>query len=114
MAILLPSLAYVSSLSTPHLPTPPGYVGARLQQTDEKPPEKQLVMNYLVVEGYREAAEHFVEESGTEAKVDLNTIQERVAIRKARPSRNVLHTKNHMVPNTRRPIQDGDVCVRMR
>lgn len=44
--------------------------------------QKKLVMNYLVVEGYREAAEHFVEESGTEAKVDLNTIEDRVAIRK--------------------------------
>eukprot|EP00903_Cladosiphon_okamuranus_P021763 g20009.t1 len=40
-------------------------------------------MNYLVMEGYREAAEHFVEESGTEAKVDLSAIEERVAIRKA-------------------------------
>lgn len=44
----------------------------------------QLVMNYLIVEGYRDAAENFVEESGTEAKVDLATIEERVAIRKAR------------------------------
>ncbi len=42
----------------------------------------QLVMNYLVAEGYRDAAEHFVQESGTEAKVDLATIEERVAIRK--------------------------------
>lgn len=43
---------------------------------------RKLVMNYLVVEGYRDAAEHFVEESGTDAKVDLTTIEERVAIRK--------------------------------
>lgn len=46
--------------------------------------KQKLVMNYLVVEGYRDAAEHFVEESGTEAKVDLSTIEERVAIRNVR------------------------------
>ena len=50
-------------------------------------------MNYLVVEGYREAAEHFVEESGTEAKVDLNTIEERVAIRKVRRHCPAQHVK---------------------
>lgn len=42
-------------------------------------------MNYLIVEGYRDAAEHFVQESGTEANVDLSTIKDRVAIRKVRP-----------------------------
>ena len=42
----------------------------------------QLVMNYLIVEGYRDAAERFLQESGTEPKVDLRTIEERVAIRK--------------------------------
>lgn len=46
----------------------------------------QLVMNYLVVEGYRDAAAHFLEESGTEPKVDLRTIEERVAIRKVGPN----------------------------
>ncbi|CAB1108506.1 unnamed protein product [Ectocarpus sp. CCAP 1310/34] len=50
----------------------------------------ELVMNYLVVEGYRDAAEHFVEESGTDAKVDLTTIEERVAIRKAMMQGNVV------------------------
>lgn len=39
-------------------------------------------MNYLIVEGYRDAAAHFLDESGTEPKVDLRTIEERVAIRK--------------------------------
>lgn len=39
-------------------------------------------MNYLIVEGYRDAAAHFLEESGTQLKVDLRTIEERVAIRK--------------------------------
>lgn len=39
-------------------------------------------MNYLIVEGYRDAAAHFLEESGTQPKVDLRTIEDRVAIRK--------------------------------
>lgn len=39
-------------------------------------------MNYLIVEGYRDAAANFLDESGTEPKVDLRTIEERVAIRK--------------------------------
>lgn len=40
------------------------------------------MMNYLIVEGYRDAAAHFLEESGTQPKVDLRTIEDRVAIRK--------------------------------
>lgn len=44
----------------------------------------QLVMNYLIVEGYQDAAERFLQESGTEPKVDLRTIEDRVAIRKVR------------------------------
>lgn len=39
-------------------------------------------MNYLIVEGYKDAAAHFLEESGTQPKVDLRTIEDRVAIRK--------------------------------
>ena len=39
-------------------------------------------MDYLIVEGYRDAAANFLVESGTEPKVDLRTIEERVAIRK--------------------------------
>lgn len=43
----------------------------------------QLVMNYLVVEGYRDAAEQFSLESGLEPTVDLQSIQERMDIRHA-------------------------------
>jgi len=40
-----------------------------------------LIMNYLVVEGYKEAAEHFASESGTPAAVNLESIEDRMAVR---------------------------------
>ena len=40
-------------------------------------------MNYLIIQGHKEAAECFREESGTEAGVDLETISDRRAIRDA-------------------------------
>ncbi|KAI9481469.1 MAG: CTLH/CRA C-terminal to lish motif domain-containing protein [Benjaminiella poitrasii] len=43
----------------------------------------QLVMNYLVVEGYKDAAEQFSLESGLAPTVDLQSIQERMDIRHA-------------------------------
>ncbi|EFA81705.1 UPF0559 protein [Heterostelium album PN500] len=43
----------------------------------------KLVMNYLVIEGYKEAADMFQKESGTKSSVDLHTIEDRMAIRSA-------------------------------
>ncbi|EGC39326.1 hypothetical protein DICPUDRAFT_52718 [Dictyostelium purpureum] len=43
----------------------------------------KLVMNFLVIEGYQEAAAKFQEESGTSSIVDLNSIADRMAIRSA-------------------------------
>eukprot|EP01095_Lingulamoeba_sp_RSL-Kostka_P005157 TRINITY_DN164_c0_g2_i3.p1 TRINITY_DN164_c0_g2~~TRINITY_DN164_c0_g2_i3.p1 ORF type:complete len:222 (-),score=67.26 TRINITY_DN164_c0_g2_i3:463-1128(-) len=43
----------------------------------------KIVMNYLIVEGYKEAAEAFVEESNTEPNCDLDDISERMKIRNA-------------------------------
>ena len=43
----------------------------------------RLVMDYLVVEGHKEAAERFQAESGTHAGLDLETIAERKAVRAA-------------------------------
>mmetsp|Transcript_11166 Transcript_11166/g.19086 ORF Transcript_11166/g.19086 Transcript_11166/m.19086 type:complete len:238 (-) Transcript_11166:379-1092(-) len=43
----------------------------------------KLVMNFLVTEGYVEAAETFENESGTSPGVDLSSIADRTAIRKA-------------------------------
>mmetsp|Transcript_17262 Transcript_17262/g.37561 ORF Transcript_17262/g.37561 Transcript_17262/m.37561 type:complete len:231 (-) Transcript_17262:378-1070(-) len=49
----------------------------------------KLVMNFLVTEGYVEAAEIFQKESGTNPGVDLESIADRTAIRKAVQSGNV-------------------------
>ncbi|KAG8365488.1 hypothetical protein BUALT_Bualt18G0110000 [Buddleja alternifolia] len=43
----------------------------------------QLVMNFLVTEGYVDAAEKFRAESGTEPDIDLATITDRMAVKKA-------------------------------
>lgn len=40
-------------------------------------------MNYLVIEGYKDAAEQFSLESGLEPTIDLESIQERMEIRHA-------------------------------
>ncbi|ORZ24716.1 CTLH/CRA C-terminal to lish motif domain-domain-containing protein [Absidia repens] len=49
----------------------------------EKQALNQLIMNYLVIEGYMEAAEQFSQESGLSPCVDLQSIQERREIRHA-------------------------------
>lgn len=43
----------------------------------------KLVMNYLSTEGYKEAAEHFAEETGTKSPIDLSTIDARMQVREA-------------------------------
>lgn len=49
----------------------------------------KLIMNFLVTEGYVDAAEKFQLESGTEPDMDLGTITDRVAVRKALQNGNV-------------------------
>ncbi|CAN4084010.1 unnamed protein product [Withania somnifera] len=49
----------------------------------------RLVMNFLVTEGYVEAAEKFRIESGTDPDIDLATITDRMAVKKAVQSGNV-------------------------
>ncbi|MCD7447373.1 Glucose-induced degradation complex subunit [Datura stramonium] len=49
----------------------------------------RLVMNFLVTEGYVEAAEKFRIESGTDPDMDLATITDRMAVKKAVQSGNV-------------------------
>lgn len=49
----------------------------------------RLVMNFLVTEGYVEAAEKFRMESGTDPDIDLATITDRMAVKKAVQSGNV-------------------------
>eukprot|EP00177_Eucheuma_denticulatum_P005362 GFKZ01009753.1.p2 GENE.GFKZ01009753.1~~GFKZ01009753.1.p2 ORF type:complete len:246 (-),score=51.76 GFKZ01009753.1:2442-3179(-) len=43
----------------------------------------KLIMNYLVIEGYKEAAEKFEEECGTPPGIDLPSISDRMATRVA-------------------------------
>ncbi|KAI8908819.1 CTLH/CRA C-terminal to lish motif domain-containing protein [Powellomyces hirtus] len=43
----------------------------------------KLVMNYLVIEGYKDAAEKFSQESGLQPGIDLSSIQDRMSIRNA-------------------------------
>ncbi|GAQ80360.1 hypothetical protein KFL_000520320 [Klebsormidium nitens] len=49
----------------------------------------KLVMNYLVTEGYVDAAEKFQLESGVKPEIDLSTITDRMTVRKAVQSGNV-------------------------
>ncbi|KAJ3296913.1 Glucose-induced degradation complex subunit [Rhizoclosmatium sp. JEL0117] len=43
----------------------------------------KLIMNYLVIEGYKDAVEKFSQESGLPPNVDLSSIEERMKIRAA-------------------------------
>lgn len=43
----------------------------------------KLIMNYLVTEGFKEAAEKFQQESGITPSLDLNTMENRIKIRDA-------------------------------
>lgn len=42
----------------------------------------ELVMNFLVHEGYKDGAECFAKESGTTAHIDTQSIDSRILIRK--------------------------------
>jgi hypothetical protein len=42
-----------------------------------------IIMDYLIISGHKEAAEKFARESGTEPKTDLSSLDERMAIRSA-------------------------------
>lgn len=49
----------------------------------------KLVMNYLVVEGYKDAAEMFEQESGTSTGINLDSITDRVEIRSSLQAGNI-------------------------
>lgn len=40
-------------------------------------------MNYLMIEGYKDAAERFASESGLQPSIDLSSIEDRMVIRNA-------------------------------
>ncbi|KAF9584655.1 hypothetical protein BGW38_005706 [Lunasporangiospora selenospora] len=43
----------------------------------------KLIMNYLIIEGYKDAAEKFSQESGAKPPVNLDSIQDRMIVRTA-------------------------------
>lgn len=43
----------------------------------------KLIMNYLIIEGYKDAAEKFSQESGAKPPVNLESIQNRMVVRTA-------------------------------
>ena len=49
----------------------------------------KLIMNYLIIQGYKDAAEKFSLETGLAPNVDLSSIQDRMSIRTAIESGNV-------------------------
>jgi hypothetical protein len=51
----------------------------------------ELIMNLLVVEGYKEAAEAFQREAGVHPGADLNVVEQRTKIREV--------------------VQQGDICA---
>ncbi|XP_071444437.1 glucose-induced degradation protein 8 homolog [Hetaerina americana] len=53
--------------------------GLHIQRADMN----KLIMNYLVTEGFKEAAEKFQQESGAKPSVDLDSLDDRIRIRDA-------------------------------
>ena len=50
----------------------------------------KLVMNYLVTEGFKDAAEKFQEEAGVNAGQDLSMLDNRISIRDSIQSGNIM------------------------
>ncbi|CAB3380190.1 glucose-induced degradation protein 8 homolog [Cloeon dipterum] len=59
--------------------------GLNINRTDMN----KLIMNYLVTEGFKEAAEKFKQESGVEPTVDLNSLDHRIRVRDAIQAGNI-------------------------
>lgn len=56
----------------------------------QKEDMNKLVMNFLVTEGFVDAAEEFRKESGTDPEIDLATITDRMAVKRAVQNGNVV------------------------
>lgn len=63
-------------------------------------------MNYLVIEGYKDAAEKFAEEAQMNIQIDLKTIEKRMNIRNA--------IQNGMVEEAVEMVNDLDPEVNIR
>jgi hypothetical protein len=73
-------------------------------------------MDYLVVEGYKDAAEHFARESGLVPQVALDSIEDRTTIRDAIYRGDIeeaIERVNDLDPDVRL-FPDATVCVSRR
>ena len=91
-----------SSTSEPHALTPVHHTATKAEWIDafeqqrlERSTLNRLIINYLVTEGFKEAAEKFAEEAGIALNnVDLNSLDERLRIREAIESGNIQEAIN--------------------
>jgi glucose-induced degradation protein 8 len=67
----------------------------------------RLVMNYLVTEGFKEAAEKFQAESGVEPSVDLSSLDNRILIREAVQNGRIQEA-THLVNQLHPELLDND------
>ncbi|XP_055390136.1 glucose-induced degradation protein 8-B homolog [Condylostylus longicornis] len=67
----------------------------------------KLIMNYLVTEGFKEAAEKFQQEAGLEPSVELSSLDDRILIRSAVQSGRVQEA-THLVNQLHPELLDND------
>ncbi|XP_035903253.1 glucose-induced degradation protein 8 homolog [Anopheles stephensi] len=67
----------------------------------------KLIMNYLVTEGFKEAAEKFQAESGVVPSVDLNSLDNRILIREA-VQNGFIQEATHLVNQLHPELLDND------
>uniref|UniRef100_A0A182K6U8 CTLH domain-containing protein n=1 Tax=Anopheles christyi TaxID=43041 RepID=A0A182K6U8_9DIPT len=67
----------------------------------------KLIMNYLVTEGFKEAAEKFQAESGVVPTVDLNSLDNRIQIREA-VQNGFIQEATHLVNQLHPELLDND------
>ncbi|CAF1174890.1 unnamed protein product [Rotaria magnacalcarata] len=90
-AMALSNTSSASSTCESHVLTPVHHTGTKSewmeaieQQHLERSPLNRLIINYLITEGFKEAAEIFAQEAGiTLNNVDLTSVDERLKIREA-------------------------------
>ena len=71
----------------------------------------RLVMDYLVIEGYKSAAEEFSKEAGLDAPVDFDSIENRMNIREALQRGDVgdaITRVNDLNPDVSVPVRISD------
>lgn len=80
---------------------------SRLETSYKQDGINKLIMNYLVTEGFKEAAEKFQAESGVEPSVDLSSLDNRILIREAVQNGRVQEA-THLVNQLHPELLDND------